>query len=170
MFRFVSRAFALVLACFAVAHAARAHEYKIGDLVINHPWSRATPGGAKVAGGFMTITNSGTSADRLVSASLEIARTVEIHEMAMNGNVMTMRALEKGLEIKPGETVTLKPGSFHVMFIDIARPLKEDEKIKGELVFEKAGRIAVEFKVENRAGTGEHGAGHGSHHTPPKAP
>lgn len=152
---------ACALGLLAFTAPALAHDYKAGTLKIDHPWTRATPGGAKVGGGFMKITNTGTETDRLVGASADIAKTLEIHEMKMEGNVMKMRALEKGLEIKPGETVELKPGGYHVMFIDLAAPLKEGEKIKGELVFEKAGKVEVEFKIESRASAG--GADHDAH-------
>lgn len=140
---------------------ASAHDYKLGDLKIDHPWSRATPGGAKVAGGYMKITNSGKESDRLIGGTLVSAGIVEIHEMAMEGNTMRMRALAQGLEIKPGQTVELKPGGFHVMFLDLKSPLKEGEKVKGTLVFQRAGTIEVEFKVEGRGASGGHD--HGGH-------
>ena len=154
---------ALVLGLLAASPLA-AHDYTLGALKIDHPWSRATPGGAKVAGGFMKITNTGTETDRLVGGSAEIAKAFEVHEMKMEGNVMKMRALEKGLEIKPGETVELKPGGYHVMFIDIRSPFKEGEQIKGQLVFEKAGKVDVDFKIEGRGASGGHDAhqGHGT--------
>ena len=85
----------------------QAQEVKAGDLVITQVWSRATPGGAKIAGGYLTIENKGAAADRLTAASGDIAGKVEIHEMAMNNGVMTMRPLEKGLAIEPGKTVKL---------------------------------------------------------------
>lgn len=134
---------------------------KAGSLLITQPWSRATPAGARVGGGYMTITNQGPQADRLVGGSLEIAGAFEVHEMRMEGNVMRMRALDKGLEIKPGETVELKPGGYHLMLLDLKRPLKEGERIKGQLVFEKAGRIDVEYRIEPRGGA-DH-SGHGAH-------
>lgn len=139
-----------------------AHDYMLGSLKIAHPWSRATPGGAKVAGGFMTITNTGKEPDRLIGGSAVPAGIFEVHEMRMEGNVMKMRALEKGLEIKAGQTVELKPGGYHVMFMDLKSPLKEGESIKGTLIFEKAGTIEVEYKIENRgASSGQ--TGHGGH-------
>jgi len=151
-----------LLAVFAVPSFA--HDYRAGDLLIDHPWSRATPGGAKVAGGFMTIRNNGKDVDRLVGGTFDASGIVEIHEMKMDGGVMKMRALEKGLEIKPGQAVELKPGSYHIMFIELKRPLKEGESVKGELVFEKAGRVPVEYKIENlgaKSGSEHHG-GHGA--------
>jgi periplasmic copper chaperone A len=134
-----------------------AHDYRIGDLRIDHPWTRATPGGAKVAGGFMAITNTGNQPDRLIGGSAVPAGIFEVHEMRMEGNVMRMRALEKGLEIKPGQTVELKPGGYHVMFIDLKSPLKEGASFKGTLIFEKAGTIEVEYKIEARGASGGHG-------------
>ncbi len=133
---------------------------RAGDLEITAPWSRATPGGAKVAGGFMRITNRGQSADRLVGGSAEISGVFEVHEMRMDGNVMRMRALEKGLEIKPGETVELKPGSYHVMFIDLKKPLKVGDTVKGTLVFEKAGTVEITYTVQSMSSGGH---GHGQH-------
>ncbi|CAN1502910.1 COG2847 Copper(I)-binding protein [Rhabdaerophilaceae bacterium] len=153
------RGLALATALFLSLPAA-SHDYKIGDLKIDHPWSRATPGGAKVAGGFMTITNLGATPDRLIGGSVAAASNFEVHEMKMEGNVMKMRALEKGLEIKPGETVALKPGGFHVMFINLSSPLREGSTIKGTLVFERAGTVEVEFKVEGRGSSGENHGGH----------
>ena len=145
---------------FAGVLSAAAHEYRLGDLLIDHPWSRATPGGAMVAGGFMQITNKGTTADRLIGGSFVESNLFEVHEMAMQNGVMRMRALEKGLEIAPGQTVELKPGGYHAMFIDLKRPLKEGDTVKGTLRFEKAGTVEVEFKVEAR---GAAPAGHGHH-------
>jgi periplasmic copper chaperone A len=126
-----------------------AHDYKIGALEISHPWTRATPPSAKVAGGFLTITNKGQSEDRLVSASFVGSNTTEVHEMAHKDGVMTMRELPNGITIKPGEKIELRPGGFHLMFMNLKTGLKQDESIKGELVFEKAGRLEVEFKVES---------------------
>lgn len=155
--RLLSALGAVLAAVFLLASPLSAHDYKIGDLKIDHPWTRATPGGARVAGGYMTITNTGTAPDRLIGGSAVLAGMFEVHEMKMEGNVMRMRALDKGLEIKPGQTVELKPGGFHVMLIDLKSPLKEGDSIKGTLVFEKAGTIEVEYKVEARGASGGHG-------------
>jgi len=130
------------------AAGAAAAEYQAGALKIEQPWSRATPHGATVAAGYMTITNTGTTPDRLVGGTEPFARGFEIHEMRMDGNVMKMRALPGGLEIKAGATVELKPGSYHVMFTGLARPLTKGERLKGTLAFEKAGTVEVEYVVE----------------------
>lgn len=155
--RLFSALAAVIAAVFLLAYPAFAHDYRIGDLKIDHPWTRATPGGAKVAGGFMKITNTGKQPDRLIGGTAVPAGIFEVHEMKMEGNVMKMRALDKGLEIKPGQIVELKPGGFHVMFMDLKSPFKEGESIRGTLVFEKAGTIEVEYKVEARGASGGHG-------------
>src|SRR3954462_14281291 len=102
------------------ATAASAHEYKAGSLEIKHPWSRATPKGATVAGGYLKIINTGAAPDRLVGGSTEVAGKFEIHEMSTDDGVMKMRMLGNGIEIKPGQTVEFKPGSYHLMFVGIS--------------------------------------------------
>lgn len=136
----------LFVVAFGPLHAS-AQEFKAGSLVIRQPWSRATAGAAKVGAGYMTITNTGSEPDRLIGGSLPQAGKFEVHEMRMDNNVMTMRPITGGLEIKPGQTVTLAPGGYHVMFMQLKEPLKEGEILKGDLVFEKAGTVPVEYKV-----------------------
>ena len=126
---------------------AQARDYKAGSLDIIDPWSRATPKGASVAAGYMKITNTGTSPDRLVSGTSDAASTFEVHEMTMEDGVAKMRPLKGGLEIKPGETVELKPGSFHVMLMGLKNPLAAGDHVKATLVFEKAGTINIEYDV-----------------------
>jgi hypothetical protein len=128
--------------------AALAHSYTVGPLKIGHPWSRATPGGAKVGGGYLSIENTGAEPDRLVSVQVPFAGKTEIHEMATANGVMTMRPLEAGIAIAPGAKVEFKPGGYHIMFMELKQPLKQDERLKGTLTFEKAGPVEVEFKVE----------------------
>jgi copper(I)-binding protein len=136
---------------------AFAHGVKVGDLEIGHPWTRATPPGAKVGGGYLKITNTGKEVDTLVSGSLEAAGHIEIHEMAVTDGVMKMRPLDKGLDIAPGATVELKPGSYHVMFMDLKQPLVKGQMVKGTLEFKKAGKVNVEFQVDDL------GADHAAH-------
>jgi copper(I)-binding protein len=96
------------LLTYLFAAPALAQEVKAGDLVITQAWSRATPGGAKVAGGYLTIENKGPAPDRLIGGSAEVADKVEVHEMTTNNGVMTMRPLDQGLTIEPGKTVSLR--------------------------------------------------------------
>ena len=142
------RTFALaLLSVFVLATAASAHEYKIGDLEIVHPVARATPPNAPVSGGYMVIRNTGTEPDFLIGGASDFAGKIEIHEMAMDGDVMKMRQLPDGLEIPAGGEVTLKPGGYHVMFMQLKDQLQPDAKKKVTLRFEKAGEIEVEFLV-----------------------
>ena len=131
-----------------LAAPARAEEVKAGDLVITQAWSRATPGGAKIGGGYLTIENKGAVADRLTGVSADIAGKVEGHEMAMNNGVMTMRPLDKGLAIDPGKTVKLAPGGYHLMMFDLKGPLKQGDKLPVTLQFEKAGKVTVSLDVQ----------------------
>ena len=136
---------------------ATAHEFKAGPLKIGHPWSRATPAGAKVGGGYLSIENTGTAADRLVSVSVPFAARAEVHEMAVKDGVMTMRPLEQGVEVPAGAKVEFKPGGYHIMFMELKQPLKQGEMMKGTLTFEKAGTVDVEFKVDAIAAKGSEG-------------
>ncbi len=147
---FFVRAHALaVLLLVASVSALFAHEFKAGDLIIQHPWSRAAPEGAKVAGGYFAVHNNGSAPDRLVSVSAEIAGRTEIHEMSVDDKgVMTMRPVEGLLEIPAGGTLELKPGSYHLMFLDLHSLPKEDESFAGTLTFERAGEVPVEFRVQ----------------------
>jgi copper(I)-binding protein len=137
--------FALAVAVLAVPAAAQ--DYRVGTLEIGHPWTRATPSTAPTAGGFLTVTNKGTTPDKLISAKSAAAETVQIHTMKMEGNVMRMREQDGGLEIAPGATVTLAPGHLHLMMMGLKGPLKQGEKVPVTLVFEKAGPIDVELAV-----------------------
>lgn len=152
-------AFALAAVVVAAAPSTNANEYKAGPLVIDRPWTRATPGGAKVAGGYMTISNTGNTPDRLVGGSLVRATRFEVHEMKMEGTVMRMRELPNGLEIGSKQAVKLAPGGYHVMFMGLTQPLKQGERIKGQLVFEKAGTVDIDYVVEaiGAQGGGQHG-------------
>lgn len=136
-----------VLKIAAPAASAGAAQAKVGALVIEAPWTRATPGGAKVAGGFLRITNTGTTPDRLIGGTFARSGEVQVHEMAMTGGVMTMRELSGGLEIPPGKTVELAPGGYHMMFMNLNAPLKEGDTVTGTLVFEKAGKVDVGYQV-----------------------
>lgn len=142
---------------------ARAHDYTQGDLRIGHPWTRATAPTAKVGAGYMTIANRGGAPDRLVSASTEAAGRVEIHEMRMDGGVMRMRELADGIPLPAGAEVALKPGGNHLMLMDLRAPLRQGASVPVVLVFERAGRVEVELKVEPPGGPagGAHGHGHG---------
>ncbi len=108
--------------------------------MITQAWTRATPNGAKIGGGYLTIENKGSAPDRLIGGSADIAGKVEVHEMAMKNGVMTMRPLDNGLTIEPGKTVKLAPGGYHLMMFDLKSPLKQGDKLPITLEFEKPAR------------------------------
>jgi periplasmic copper chaperone A len=142
------RVFFALLCSLAFISSALAHDYKVGQIHVDHPWTKATPAGARVAGGYMKITNQGDQVEKLLSAQTDISERTEIHEMAVVNGQMTMREVAGGLVIKPGETLELKPGSFHMMFMGLKKNPAEGESFKGKLVFEKAGALEVEYKGE----------------------
>ena len=150
--------FALAL-LLAGSPAAFAADVKAGDLVITQPWSRATPGGAKTGAGYLTIEKKGGAPDRLVAVSGDVAGRIEVHEMAVNNGVMTMRPLEKGLVIEPGKTVALAPGGYHLMLMELKSPLKQGDKLPVTLEFEKAGKVAVTLEVQAVGAKGPGGEG-----------
>lgn len=144
----ITRRLALTVLVAAFAIPAAAQDYKLGTLEIGRPWTRATPATAQSGGGFLTITNKGTTPDRLIAARSTVSDKVEVHEMRMDGNVMKMRELEKGLEIPAGATVMLKPGGYHIMFMGLKAPFAKDAKVPITLVFEKAGTLDISLDVE----------------------
>jgi len=148
MLSLASVAGAIIAACLITLPRASADEVKAGDLVITQAWIRATPCGAKIGGGYLTIENKGSAPDRLIGGSADIAGKVEVHEMTMNNGVMTMRPLDKGLAIEPGKTVKLAPGGYHLMMFDLKRPLKQGDKLPVTLEFEKAGKVQVSLDVQ----------------------
>jgi copper(I)-binding protein len=140
---------ALTLSAVAIAQAEQ-----IGQLSISQPWTRATPPKAQTAGGFLTIENAGASSDRLVGASSPIASRTEIHEMRMDDGVMVMRPAADGITIPAGGSVTLAPGGFHIMFMQLKNGLAEGDAVPVELNFERAGDIEVLFPVESIGAAG----------------
>jgi copper(I)-binding protein len=127
---------------------ALANELRAGDLVISQAWSRATPGGAKIGGGYLTIENKGAMPDRLIGGTWDAGAKVEVHEMATNNGVMTMRPLDQGLTIEPGKTVKLAPGGIHLMLFDLKSPFKPGDQVPVTLEFEKAGKLTFSLDVQ----------------------
>ena len=155
MARLRHAALATVLAL--IAGTAAAHEFKSGPIEVVHPWARATPPAAKVGGGYAEIRNDGPEPDRLVSATAEVAGRVEIHEMGVKDGIMTMRPVEGGVPVPANGSAALAPGGYHLMLLELKRPLKAGESFAGTLTFEKAGTIPVTFDVQAIGATG---AGH----------
>jgi hypothetical protein len=143
----------------AIATPAVCADVSAGSLKISALWARATPKGAHIGGGYMTITNTGSTPDRLVGGSTGVAANFELHEMSMDNGVMKMRPLTNGVEIKPGETVTLKPGGYHVMLTGLKQQLTQGEHFKATLQFEKAGNVDVDYTVAGIGAQGPDGGG-----------
>ena len=112
---------------------ARAGEYDVGPIHIADPWARATPKGASSAAAYLAVTNNGPVPERLSCAGSD--------------GVMKMRPVEGGLEIRPGEMITLKPGGDHLMLTQIKHPLEAGKTVQATLLFEKAGTVKVEFPI-----------------------
>ena len=148
---------ALVLAASAAAPVL-AQEFKAGDIVVEKPWARATPKGAEVGSGYLTLQNKGATPDRLTGGSADFA-TVEIHQMSSENGVSQMRQIKDGVNIQAKGSVALSPGGYHLMFTHLTHPLTKGDSIKATLNFEHAGPVEVEFSVTGIGATGTGGAG-----------
>lgn len=124
-----------------------AHATVLGDLTLKAAWVRATPPNAPTGGGFLTIANKGDQPDQLISVSTPVAKTSEIHEMRMNGNVMEMRALPEGVQIPAHGEITLKPGATHLMLMGLKSRLTPGQTIAVTLTFKKAGTVTLDMPV-----------------------
>ena len=143
----LSATFLIAAAFFAAVSDARAHEIKIGKLVIHHPWIKQPIGSADVASAYTTIDNIGSTDDVLIKITIENVPTVQIHEMMMQGDVMKMREIAKGLMIPAGKSVEFKPKSSHIMMMGLKSAYMVGEEVKGTFEFAKAGKVDVEFEV-----------------------
>jgi copper(I)-binding protein len=143
--------FVFIAAALLAVSGAAAHEFKVGALDIGHPWSLPTPKGASIAGGYLTITNKGKVADRLIGGASPVASQIELHEMASVDGVAKTRVLANGLEIQPGKTVELKPGAHRILLLGLKEPFQSGQKVKGTLVFEKAGTVEIVYNIEENA-------------------
>jgi copper(I)-binding protein len=154
----------MVLASLLSFSAMANHEVKVGDLKLEKPYARATVPSQKMSGGFVKIENKG-GADKLLSASSPVSKTMELHTMSMEGNVMKMREV-KSIDIPAKGNVELKPGGLHLMFIDLNKQLKAGDVVPIKLKFEKAGEVEVKFHVmDNKPPAhGQPGHDHSKHH------
>lgn len=132
----------------ALASAGGAHEYKVGSLHIDHPVIRVASPASKTGAGFMTISNRGKQADRLLSVTTDASNRADLHGTVQQGNVMQMRAQAGGVAIPAGGTVAFAPGGLHVMFIGLKAAMPQGRLIKARLQFERAGTVDVMFKAE----------------------
>lgn len=134
---------AMVLAWTA---GAMAHDYKIGEIRIDHPWARASAGAGKTGAAYLTLVNGGSAADRLLAVRSDAARKTGLHRSLMADGIMKMQPV-KVIILPPGGTVALKPGGYHVMFMGLEAPFREGEMVALTLVFEKAGEIEIEAMI-----------------------
>lgn len=130
------------------AGAALAQDYTVGPLQISHPWSPATPEGAKSAPGYLTVTNTGREPDRIISGSFIDAGHVVIPPVVIN----------------PGTTVTLRPGGEHLTFTGLVGALEKGSTAQSILRFEKAGPVVLEFAIEGASAKGAHAGKSGHSH------
>jgi copper(I)-binding protein len=142
-----TQSFAPSIRLVQLAQAQSETSWRVGSMTITAAWTRATPRSAPVAGGFLKVTNHGNESDWLIGGSFTGAGRVEVHEMATDNGVMRMRQLSSGLEIKPGQTVELKPGGYHLMFMELKQPTVEGAPVRGALTFRKAGTVEIEYSV-----------------------
>ena len=152
----------MVVTAFVAGSVMADDDIKLGNLKIEDAKARATVPAQKMSGGFMKIENKG-GADKLLAASSSVSKTMELHTMSMEGNVMKMREI-KSIEIPANGKVELKSGGLHLMFIDLKEQLKPGSTIKVKLKFEKAGEVEVPFKVMGHPAHGEPGYDHSKHH------
>ena len=142
-----ARSFTLAFCTLFVAMPAFAHEIVAGDLVIHHPWSRATPAGAKTASVYMMIHNKGDKPDRLIEVETAAADSAELHLMNMDNGIMTMRHVES-LDIPANGAAEMAPHGLHVMLIGLKKSFAEYDTFDMTLTFERAGKVKVEVEVE----------------------
>ncbi|EJF89509.1 hypothetical protein ME1_00279 [Bartonella vinsonii subsp. arupensis OK-94-513] len=131
-----------------MAMPVTAQQYKVGDIEILHPWTRATPKGIKVSSGYLYIINHSNTPDRLISISTNGVQTTEIHSMVVVNDIMNMEKMHNGIEIPGNGEISLKPGGNHIMFMGLSQPFKPGDKISAKLTFEKAGTMNIDFSVK----------------------
>lgn len=157
----MTRTIHAALAALLLASPALAHEFQAGDLTIDHPMIFETTPNARAAGGYLTVTNTGETPDRLISASADFPR-VELHETVTTDGIARMEPREDGFEIAPGETLELVRGGKHVMFMGLSEGLSAGDTVDAVLTFENAGTVAVTFNVE-ALGAGDASTDHSGH-------
>jgi copper(I)-binding protein len=152
MNRRIELAFAFA-GCVIAACDVAADDYRLQSLRIAHPFARATPPGATSGGAYLTIENSGTTVATLVGAASPVAGAVEVHQMAMDGGVMTMRSV-RTLDVAAGSKVELKPGGYHLMLLDLKQPLRVGDKFPLKLTFQNLGTLDIAVEVEPMGAVG----------------
>jgi len=154
------------IAALASTSASQAHDYKLGDLTIEHPWARASIGQVPNGAAYLTIVNAGQETDRLLAVESDVAKHVALHTHLMEDGVMKMRPVD-AIEVAPGAPTVLQPGGLHVMLMGLTAPLVEGELFPLTLTFERAGKVEIEVIVQEAApmdgGTMDGGTMDGGH-------
>lgn len=136
-----------VLLLAGTASASQAQTTSPFAIAVEHVWARATPGNVKTGVAYMTVIDHGSAADRLIGVSSPVAARAELHSMSNDGGVMKMQHID-AIPVAPGTPTELKPGGYHIMFMELQQPLKEGDSVPMTLRFEKAGTVEVTAKVE----------------------
>ncbi|PRC93706.1 copper chaperone PCu(A)C [Solimicrobium silvestre] len=143
----------ILLSALALTSAVQAHEFKLGDIQIGHPYARATVPQQTSGGAFLALENTGKTDDKLIKVESSMANSVEIHNMEMVGDVMKMREVDL-IDLKAGSKISMKPGGgYHIMLIGLKKQLNAGDKFPLTLQFEKAGKIEVMVFVEANTNT-----------------
>jgi periplasmic copper chaperone A len=139
---------ALAAACLAIVPArALAHSFTVGELTIGHPWSLAMPTGAQTAAGYLSITNHGKTADKLIGVETDQFERVRIDRAVMQNGMMRMTTL-KSLDIAPGQIVVFAPGGYHLMLMKPKGPIAVGGHIYVTLRFARAGSVKADIRVQ----------------------
>jgi copper(I)-binding protein len=158
---FFTKAAVAVLLSAGMAHS---HDYTVGDIAITHPMAFGTAPTARVAGGYMTLTNTGSAPDRLMEVRVADIPRIELHLSETDANGVATMTKQDGIAVPAGETVTLQPGGLHVMFMGLnGNPFQAGEEVDATLVFENAGEVDVIFSVEERTADTHSGMDHSGH-------
>ena len=130
---------------------ATAHDFKVGDIEIQHPWVAPTIASSRVTGVYFTVKNLGKTPDKLIriEVSDEVADAASLHELREVDGLLRMRPLSNGKQIDPGKSVQFKQGGDHGMLMGLKAPLLIGDKFEASLVFENAGTVNVEFWAES---------------------
>jgi hypothetical protein len=151
----VLRAGAIVILLVACA-AALGASYRVGDLAVRDPWSRATPPGTPMGAGYMEIVNEGDRPDRLIGARSPAAREVQLHLSIEEDGTTRMERQRDGVLVPAGASVVFAPGGYHLMLMGLHERLRDGERVPVTLEFAQAGTIEVELAVRPLAGGGGH--------------
>jgi copper(I)-binding protein len=141
--------FLIALVSSLACAAALAHDFHVGKIVIDHPWSRPTAPGMPMGVAYFTLTNHGSADDALIAASTPVAARVEFHQTTLADGVARMRPLAQ-VPLPAGKTVKVEPGGIHLMLVELRQALAPGSEVPLTLEFRDAGKVEVRLKIESR--------------------